>query len=80
MYTFIAAIVEPIGALLSLLFINNINDYLFGIILSVTSGIMIYLSIFDLLKEARKYLKKREIVIKYLLIFIIILFIKIITK
>lgn len=80
LYTFIAAIVEPIGALLSLLFINNINDYLFGIILSVTSGIMIYLSIFDLLKEARKYLKKREIVIKYLLIFIIILFIKIITK
>lgn len=80
LYTFIAAIVEPIGALLSLLFINKINDYLFGIILSVTSGIMIYLSIFDLLKEARKYLKKREIVIKYLLIFIIILFIKIITK
>lgn len=79
-YTFIAAIVEPVGALLSLLFINKINDYLFGIILSVTSGIMIYLSIFDLLKEVRKYLKKREIVIKYLLFFIVISFIKIITK
>lgn len=54
LYTLIAALSEPFGALFSLLFLYNINNYLFGIILAFTSGIMIYLSIFELLKEGFK--------------------------
>ena len=44
LYTSIAALSEPVGGLISFLFINTINDYLFAIILSFTAGIMIYLS------------------------------------
>ena len=44
LYTFIAALSEPFGGLISYLFLSNINDYLFGIILSFTAGVMIYLS------------------------------------
>ena len=55
LYTLISALSEPLGGLLSVLFLNKINNYLFVFLLSLTSGIMIYLSIFDLLKEGRKY-------------------------
>ena len=57
-YTLIAALSEPLGALIGIMFINNINDYLFAILLSLTSGIMIYLSIFELYKEGKIYRKK----------------------
>ena len=56
-YTLIAALSEPLGAIISLLFINHINDYLYGILLSITAGIMIYLSLFEYLKESMKYKK-----------------------
>lgn len=67
----IAALSEPFGALLCFLFFRNINNYLFSIILSFTSGIMIYLSIFELLKEGIKYKEKN--IIYYLLGFIIMI-------
>lgn len=54
LYTLIAALSEPFGAFISFLFIDMVNDFLFAILLSVTAGIMIYLSIFELLKEAIK--------------------------
>ncbi len=54
-YTLIAAIEEPIGAIIGFLFLKNINDYLFGIILSITAGIMIYLSLFEQLKESSNH-------------------------
>ena len=46
-YTLIASLSEPFGAFLSLLFFYNINNYLFSIILSITAGIMIYLSVYE---------------------------------
>lgn len=75
-YTLIASLTEPLGALIGLLFINNINNYLFAIILSITSGIMIYLSIFELFKEGIKRLNIKEIIIS-LILGSIILFINI---
>lgn len=54
-YTLIAALSEPLGALISYLFLYNINNYLFGIILSITAGIMIYLSIYEI-----KYCKEKK--------------------
>ena len=53
LYTILASISEPLGGLLSYLFINNINDFLFAIILSFTAGIMIYLS-FEYINELIK--------------------------
>ena len=47
-HTLIAALSEPLGGLFSYLLLNKINDYLFGIILSFTAGIMLYLSFFDI--------------------------------
>ncbi len=57
-YTLIAALSEPFGALISLLLINKINLYLYSILLAITAGIMIYLSLLEYLKESFKYKKK----------------------
>ena len=57
LFTLIAALSEPFGALISLLFFKNVNDYMFSLLLSLTAGIMIYLSIFELYKESIKYKK-----------------------
>jgi len=55
MYTLIAAFSESFGALISYLFFYNINNYLFSVILSMTAGIMIYLSIYEI-----KYCKEKK--------------------
>ncbi len=54
-YTLIAALEEPIGAIIGFLFLKNINDYLFGILLSITAGIMIYLALFEQIRESREH-------------------------
>ena len=77
-YTFAAALSEPLGAIVSYLFFNDINDYFFACILAVTAGIMIYLSIFDLIKEAIKY-KNNKLVIYFFVGIIIMLISQIIT-
>ena len=61
-YTLIAALSEPLGALISLLFINKINNYLYAILLALTAGIMIYLAIFEYLKESINYSKKKMLI------------------
>ena len=55
--TLVAALSEPLGGIISYLFLKNINDYLFSIILSFTAGIMLYLSLFDMISESIKYYK-----------------------
>ena len=55
-YALLSAIAEPIGALLSFLFLRNlVSNMMIGIMLSLVCGIMIYISLFELLKEAKKY-------------------------
>lgn len=55
-YTFISALSEPLGALIGFIFLKNIMNYtLLGILFSLVCGIMIYISIFELIKEAKKY-------------------------
>lgn len=71
-YTLIAALSEPLGAIISYLFLKNINDYLFAIILSLTSGIMFYISIFELIKESIKKISIKDNV-KYFLLGILII-------
>lgn len=55
-YTLISSLAEPLGAVLSYVFLKNIiNNMMIGIMLSLVSGIMIYISIFGIVKEAKKY-------------------------
>lgn len=55
-YSLISALAEPLGAVLSYVFLKNIiNNMMIGIMLSLVSGIMIYISIFGIVKEAKKY-------------------------
>ena len=54
-YTFISGFSELIGGIISYIFLNRyINNTILFIILSITSGIMIYLALFELLPNALK--------------------------
>lgn len=49
LYTSISGFSELFGAILAKIFLNNITNKTLGIILAITAGIMIYISIFELL-------------------------------
>lgn len=54
--TVISSLAEPIGAILTYIFLKNIiNEFTIAIILILVAGIMITLSIHELLPEAKKY-------------------------
>lgn len=57
-YTFISAISEPFGALLTYLFLSNyINDRIMGFLFGIIAGIMIHISIYELLPTSKSYNK-----------------------
>lgn len=54
--TFLSGISEPFGALIAYLFLSPfINDILMGCLFSIIAGIMIHISIYELLPTAKKY-------------------------
>lgn len=54
--TFISGVSEPLGALLAYLFLSPfINDVLMGCLFAIIAGIMIHISVYELLPTARKY-------------------------
>jgi len=56
LYTFISGISEPFGAVLAYLFLSPfMNDILMGFLFAMIAGIMIHISIYELLPTARKY-------------------------
>ncbi len=56
LYTFISAISEPFGALIAFLFLKRfITDSFMGMLFAFIAGIMIHISTYELLPEARKY-------------------------
>lgn len=60
----LSGVAEPIGALLAFIFLSKyINDELISIVLLFVAGIMITLSINELLPEAIKYKKNKYIII-----------------
>ena len=64
LYTLFSGLTEPLGALLTyLLFKNYINDIFLSFVLLFVAGLMISLSINDMLKEALSYNKTRYIYI-----------------
>lgn len=65
LYTFISSLSEPFGALIAFLFLKNfMNDIILGILFSAIAGIMLQISLCELLPTARKYDNK-----KYLILF-----------
>ena len=55
-YSFLSGISEPIGALIGyLILMPFINDMLFGIIFAAVAGIMVFISLDELLPSARAY-------------------------
>ncbi len=58
LYTFISGISEPIGALITYLFLSNfINDRIMGFLFGIIAGIMIHISLYELLPTAKSYNK-----------------------
>ena len=55
-YTLISGISEPVGAVISMLFLyKHINISLMGEIYSVIAGIMVYIGYFELIKISKQY-------------------------
>ena len=71
LYTFISGISEFFGSILAYLFLKNIApDIFINLLYALIAGIMISISIEELILNANKYSKK-AVVIKYILIGII---------
>ena len=55
-YTLISALSEPFGALITYLFLSNyINDRIMGFLFGIIAGIMIHISMYELLPTSKKY-------------------------
>ena len=73
LYTFISALSEPFGAIITYLFlIRYINDFILGLLFSLIAGIMIQISINKLIPTGTNYQKKVS-VIGFLLGFLVML-------
>lgn len=67
-YTLISALSEPLGALLAYVFLSRVvNDIIMGYIFSIIAGIMIYISIMELLPESFKYKNKLNTTLSFII-------------
>ena len=56
MYSFLSGLAEPVGALIGwVILIPVMNDVIFGVIFAAVAGIMIFISVDELLPAAREY-------------------------
>ncbi len=56
MYSFLSGLVEPIGAMIGwLILLPVMNDVIYGVIFAAVAGIMIFISVDELLPAAREY-------------------------
>ena len=74
-YTIIAGFSELFGAIIAYIFLQKyINNFILSIILAMTAGIMIDISIYELLPSAFKYKKNKINVFYFVLGILIMLF------
>lgn len=67
LYTLISSISEPFGALLAFLFLKNfINDTILGILFAIIAGIMLNISLCELLPTSKKYDYKKLTIIFFI--------------
>lgn len=65
-YTLISGLSEPLGAIISMLFLHNfINISSMGVIYAVIAGIMIYIGYFELIKTSNQYEKNVKLFTLY---------------
>ena len=56
LYSFLSGIAEPIGALIGyVILLNFFSDFVFGILFAGVAGIMVFISLDELLPSAQKY-------------------------
>ena len=68
LYTLVSAMAEPFGALIAHIFFRNISIiYIIGIFYAIIAGLMIYISIFELLEEAISNNNKIKTIIFFIL-------------
>lgn len=68
LYTFISALSEPFGALLAFIFLKDIiTDNIMGYLLSFIAGIMLHISLCELLPNSFKYKKKKYTIFFFIL-------------
>lgn len=55
-YSFLSGLAEPLGAIIGFLFLSSFfNDTVLGILLAAVAGIMVFISLDELLPSAQKY-------------------------
>ena len=55
-YSFLSGLAEPVGALVGFIILRAFfNDVIFGVVFALVAGIMVYISIDELLPSAQKY-------------------------
>ena len=68
LYTFISGVSEPLGAVIAYLFLAPfMNDFVMSILLAIIAGIMISISMYELIPASLKYDDTKR-TIKYFLI------------
>ena len=73
-YTFIAGFSELIGGIFSYIFLSHyINSFILSVILGITSGIMIQISLFELIPNSLKYKDYKNTILGFILGFIIMI-------
>ena len=67
-YTLFSALSEPLGALLAYLFLSKtITNNIMGILMSLIAGIMIQISIYELLPTSLKFKNKKLTILSFIL-------------
>ncbi|TYB31409.1 MAG: zinc transporter ZupT [Candidatus Mcinerneyibacterium aminivorans] len=62
-YSFLSGLAEPVGALIGYFFLSFLfNDVVFGILFGSVAGIMVFISIDELLPTSRKYGKGHQVI------------------
>lgn len=67
-YTFLAGFSELLGAVLAYLFLAKyVNDFILACILGITAGIMIHISVYELLPNSWQYKRRKATFVSFLL-------------
>lgn len=75
LYTFISGLSEILGAVITYLFLKPlINDFLMGILFSLIAGIMLHISLTELLPTSLNYKNKKMTFISFIIGIIFVLF------
>lgn len=67
-YTMISALSEPLGAIITYLFLQKyINNTIMGFLFAIIAGIMMHIGVYELLPSAKKYNQKKRMILCFLI-------------